>query len=175
MWPCCESCRRGRCGSCFRDRVYDAYQTVIREELESPLHPATVNELKWYFKHRREAVEGPVHPMTRGLLEKGAELFGTPRFTQMYRRWLKYGDAVFEGPSSPAIAEALNTGQGRVECLVLPHTYRHLSPSVDQARSARDEVEKGVEKGERRGEHRPARPQPLASTPWSAPERSVVM
>lgn len=50
------------------DRVYDAYQAVIREELESPLHPATINELKWYFEHRREAVEGPVHPMTRGFL-----------------------------------------------------------------------------------------------------------
>lgn len=29
------------------DRVYDAYQTVIREELESPLHPATISELQW--------------------------------------------------------------------------------------------------------------------------------
>jgi hypothetical protein len=157
------------------DRVYDAYQTVIREELESPLHPATVSELKWYFKHRREAVKGLVHPMTRGLLEKGAQLFGTPRFTQMYRRWLKHGDAVFEGPSSPAIAEALNTGQGRVECLVLPHTYRHLSPLVNHERSAAEDVEEGVEKGERRGEHTSARPQPPPSTPRSTPERSVLM
>lgn len=102
-------------------------------------------------------------------------MFGTPRFTQMYRRWLKHGDVVFEGPSSPAIAEALNTGQGRVECLVLPHTYRHLSPLVNDERSTAEDVEEGVEKGERRGEQRSARPQPPPSTPWSTPERSVVM
>ena len=37
------------------DGVYDAYQAVIREELESPLHAATIDELQWYFEHRREA------------------------------------------------------------------------------------------------------------------------
>lgn len=37
------------------DHAYEAYQTVIREELESPLHPATIRELKWYFEHRRKA------------------------------------------------------------------------------------------------------------------------
>lgn len=49
-------------------------------------------------------------------------VFGTPRFSVLYQRWLKHGDAVFEGQSSPVIAEALNTGAGRVESLVLPHT-----------------------------------------------------
>jgi hypothetical protein len=129
------------------DRVYDAYQTVIREELESPLHAATIHELQWYFEHRRQAAEGPVHPLTRGLLEKGSQLFGTPRFTQMYRRWLKQGDAVFEGPSSPAIAEALNAGSGTVESVVLRHVYRHLSPLVARDHEAPVRVEKGGQKG----------------------------
>jgi hypothetical protein len=35
---------------------------------------------------------------------------------------------VFEGPSSRLIAEALGDGRGRVESVVLPHSYRHLSP-----------------------------------------------
>lgn len=156
------------------DRVYDAYQTVIREELESPLHPATIGELKWYFTHRQQAAEGPVHPQTQGFLDVGAKVFGTPRFTEMYRRWLKHGNAVFEGPSSPVIAEALTDGRGRVECLVLPHTYRHLSPLVDHLRSTRDHVEKRVEEGERQGEHRSARPQPPPSTPSPMPERPFV-
>ena len=30
-------------------------------------------------------------------------------------RWLRHGNSVFEGPSSPAIAEALASGRGRVE------------------------------------------------------------
>ena len=62
------------------DRVYDAYQTVIREELETPLHPATISELKWYFEHRRQAADGPVHPQTQGFLDVGAKVFGTPAF-----------------------------------------------------------------------------------------------
>ena len=49
------------------DRVYDAYQTVIREELETPLHPATIRELKWYFEHRRKASRGPCPPADSGL------------------------------------------------------------------------------------------------------------
>ena len=89
--------------------------------------------------------------MTQGFLRKGHEVFGTPRFTAMYQRWLKHGKAVFEGPSSPAIAEALNTGRGRVESVVLRHAYRHLSPLVADTSRAPEPVRRGVEKGAARG------------------------
>jgi hypothetical protein len=147
------------------DRVYDAYQTVIREELESPLQPATIGELQWYFEHRRQAAEGRVHPQTQGFLDAGAKVFGAPRFTEMYRRWLKHGNAVFEGPSSPVIAEALSDRRGRVECLVLPNTYRHLSPLVDHERSMRDEVEKGLRRGNAGGNAGPHALNPLPQPP----------
>ena len=150
-------------------------RAVIREELESPLQPATIRELQWYFEHRDQATREPVHPQTQGFLNVGAKVFGTPRFTEMYRRWLKHGNAVFEGPSSPLIAEALSTGQGRVECLVLPHTYRHLSPLVDQLGCEDPRVEKGVEKGATRGDTASARPQPPPSTPWLPRDRTVLM
>jgi hypothetical protein len=32
--------------------AYEAYQTVVREEWENPLHPRTVEELRWYFEQR---------------------------------------------------------------------------------------------------------------------------
>ena len=136
------------------DRFYDAYQTVIREELESPLHPATVGELKWYFEHRR--AEGPVHPQTQAFLDIGQKAFGTARFTQMYRRWLKIGNAVFEG-QSPTIAEALTEGRGGVESIVLPHSYRHLVPLASDAPAHPQPVESGLRKA------RPQRP-PVEST-----------
>jgi hypothetical protein len=101
------------------DRVYDAYQTVIHEELETPLNPATVGELRWYFENRDKAMREAIHPQTQGFLNVGAKLFQAPRFEEMYRRWLKHGNAVFEGPSSPVIAKALSTGVGRVESFVL--------------------------------------------------------
>ncbi len=144
------------------DRFYDGYQTVIREELESPVHPATINELKWYFDNRRKASQGPVHPQTQGFLDVGAKVFGSPRFTLLYRRWLKYGDAVFEAVFSSVIADALAAGTGRVECIILPHNYRHLSPLVTQP-----SVTVGVEKGATRGDTSLARPQPPSLTPSS--------
>jgi hypothetical protein len=157
------------------DRVYDAYQSVIHEELESPLHSATVSELRWYFEHRNRATREPLHPQTQGFLSVGAKVFGTPRFTEMYRRWLKHGNVVFDGPSSAVIAEALSTGEGRVESFVLPHSYRHLSLLVDHPRASTEGVEKGVEKGAARGDITSARPQPRPSTPWSSRVRSAVM
>jgi hypothetical protein len=39
------------------DRAYDAYRTVVREELETPLQPATIRELTWYFERRRAAAD----------------------------------------------------------------------------------------------------------------------
>ena len=110
------------------DRAYGAYQTVVREELETPLHRATIGELKWYFEHRQLAISQGVHAQTQAFLDRAAQVFNTSRFTLLYRRWLKQGDAAFEAISSPVFAEALASGVGRVECLVLPHTYRHLSP-----------------------------------------------
>ena len=129
------------------DRFYDAYQQVIRDELESPLHPATVNELRWYFEHRRKAAEGPFHPQDKGLLDVAAKGFSAPRFALLYRRWLQHGDVVFDGISSPAIADALKAGTGSVESIVLPHVHRHLAPLVNHDR----ETLIGVEKGARRG------------------------
>jgi hypothetical protein len=98
------------------DHAYDAYQAVIREELESPLHSATIGELQSYVELRREAARGEaMHPLDQGFLKKGHEVFGAAaRFTALYHRWLKHEDAVFAGPSSPAIAEALNSGRGLV-------------------------------------------------------------
>jgi hypothetical protein len=130
------------------DHAYDAYQAVIHEELESPLHSATIGELEWYFEHRLKAARGePMHPMTQGFLRKGHEVFGTSRFAAMYHRWLKHGKAVFEGPSSPTIADALSAGRGRVESVVLPRAYRHLAPLVADTPSRPEPMDKGLRRG----------------------------
>jgi hypothetical protein len=53
------------------DHAYDAYQAVIHEEFESPLHPATTGELQSYFELRLEAARGePMHPLKPGLSEE---------------------------------------------------------------------------------------------------------
>jgi hypothetical protein len=134
------------------DHAYDAYQTVIHEELESPLHSATIGELESHFELRRQAARGePMHPLNQGFLRKGHEVFAATRFTAMYHHWLKHGNAVFAGPSSLAIAEALNSGRGRVESVVLPHLYRHLAPLVADTPARPRTGGQGVEKGAARG------------------------
>lgn len=96
-------------------------------------------------------------------------MFAAGRFTAMYHRWLKRGSAVFGGPSSPAIAEALNSGRGRVESVVLPHSYRHLSPLVADTPARPELVDKGLRRGPRGGPMRShtvnPRPQPPAEEP----------
>jgi hypothetical protein len=81
--------------------------------------------------------------------------FGTTRYRQLYRRWLTDGDTVFETLSSPAIAEALERGTGRIEAHVLMLSYRHLSPLANLVRPQT----KGVENGDISS----TRPQPLAA------------
>jgi hypothetical protein len=141
------------------DRAYHGYQRVIHEELETPLHPGTVGDLKWYFE-RRQKPSASVDAQTKAFLVRAAEVFGAPRLTTVYRRWLKQGDSVFEPLMSRVLADALTSGSGRVECLVLPHSYRHLAPVAGSVSSRSQPVEKGDEKGD---ESIP-RPQPPPST-----------
>ena len=137
------------------DHAYDAYQAVIHEELESPLHSATIGELQSYFELRLEAARGePMHPLNQGFLRKCHEVFAAARFTAMYHRWLKHRDAVFAAPSSPAIADALNSGRGHVESVALPHLYRHLAPLVADTPARPEPVNKGLRRGPK-GENMP--------------------
>jgi hypothetical protein len=110
--------------------VYEAYQADVREEWESPLHPRTVEELTWYFERRR-AVTGQIRPGSDERLDRAAQAFERPRFYRLYGRWLREGEQALADVTSPAIGDALAAGTGRVECLVLPHRYDHLSPLVD--------------------------------------------
>jgi hypothetical protein len=156
------------------DHAYDAYQTIIHEELESPLHPATIGELQSHFELRVQAARGePMHSLAQGFLRKGHEVFGTPRFTAMYQRWLKRGNAVFEGPSSPAIVEALNSGRGRVEAVVLRHAYRHLFPLVADTPARPEAVDMGLRRGPRGGPLRSHTVNPRPQPPPDEPTLSI--
>src|SRR5262249_23561983 len=83
---------------------------------------------------------------------RASRAFDTPRCRLLYRRWLSDGDTAFELISSPAIAEALQRGTGRIESQVLRPSYRHLIPLVAPASSSVG--------GEQRATC-PARPQPI--------------
>ena len=126
--------------------AYDAFQTMVDDELEKPLDARTVEHLREAFARRRADREArttsPIGDDWRGLPR--ALL---PRVTGLYQRWQRVGDAALVEASSRAIADALAEGHGRVEVTVLPHRYDHLSPLV----AARVTSVRGVEKGSQRG------------------------
>jgi hypothetical protein len=135
--------------------VYGAFNAVVREELESPLHPRTVEELKWYFGQLRAVPNARTRPPGERF-ERAAESFERPRFYLLYRHWLKKGDSALDGAFSSVTFDALASGAGRIESVVLPHRYDHLSPLVDHAGAAAHGVEQA---GEERGVHDVSVPQ----------------
>ena len=60
------------------DRGHGDYVRVVHEELETPLHTATVSELKWYFEHRRKAEAERSDSLTQAFLDRGAQVYSTP-------------------------------------------------------------------------------------------------
>lgn len=128
-------------------RVMEAYQAVVREELESPLQADAIRDLKRYFFHRRRGTDLSTIPESlRAFLKRCADVFGGPRFTHLYRRWLTDDEAALE-PVPLVIPEALASGRARVECMVVPHTYEHLSPLVSRRRMRHRRRRQGEERG----------------------------
>jgi hypothetical protein len=145
--------------------AYGAFQAVVRDELEHSLPPRTVEELKWYFGQLQALPNAHIRP-TDERFERAAEAFERPRFYRLHRQWLKDGDGVLDSVSSTVISDALMAGAGRVECLVLPHRYEHLSPLVASVGTSARGAEKRAERTDQRGEQTPApsRPPSVSAT-----------
>lgn len=105
------------------------YQAAARDELATPLPPATVEEVRWYFRQRRDTEADPAVLADRRY-QRARAMFGAPRFRVLYRMWRRYGDRVLDATTSPVTADALARRAGQVECHVLAHTYQHLSALV---------------------------------------------
>jgi hypothetical protein len=104
-----------------------AYRTAIQEELATPLRPAVVEELRWYF-HQQRARNGAPTPPADPRFRRAHGAFAAPRFSALYRRWLEAGEPVLDAQISNVLADALERRNGQVECHVLPHQYLHLAP-----------------------------------------------
>lgn len=127
-------------------RAVAAYETVVHEELESPLDSVAARELQHYFFHRRRGTDLATLPdALRARLTRYSEAYGGPRFTHLYRRWRTDEQAAFTTVPS-AVRAALAEGRAAVECVILPHTYDHLSPLVNRAHLRRQRHTADAEK-----------------------------
>jgi hypothetical protein len=129
-------------------RALAGYQTVVQEELESPLDAQTIYDLKRYFFHRRRRTDRNAIPEAlRAFLGRCDEAFAGPRFSHLYRRWLELNEAALT-PVLSVVAAALASDDAQVECVILAHTYEHLSPVVSRPRVRRRAVHKLDERGD---------------------------
>jgi hypothetical protein len=138
-----------------------AYLTMANTEFAQVLSPKHVDVLRTFFEQRRGVLTADARPRSAEF-DRARRAFRGERFEVLYRRWLTEGDAVLEAASSQELGQALKGGTGRIESLVLPHQYRHLSLLV----ALEDRRTTGAEK-EEMAVSRP-RPHPSASPTLAA-------
>lgn len=113
-------------------RAVPLYERALREELANPLSPATVEELRWFFRERGKAAQAGPSPADSRFRE-ARRAFGAPRFRGLYRAWQQHGDPVLWAAQSPVLRDRLARDEGRVEIVCLSRQYLHLSPLVATA------------------------------------------
>jgi hypothetical protein len=113
---------------CHKADAIPIYQAAFREQVGSPLRPAVLEDLRWYFHARRTQPPGP-----HERFDQAVRAFGAPRFQALYRAWLEGGESVLDATLSPTLADAVTRQTGKLECHVLPHRYVHLYPLVGTA------------------------------------------
>jgi hypothetical protein len=109
-----------------------AYLQAAREHLATPLGPSNVETLEWLFPERKRLAEPGAAPADGRYLE-ACRNYRLPRHRALYRQWLEDPDHTLWQAGSPLIADAIDRGHGRVECVQLSRQYLHLSPLVDVA------------------------------------------
>jgi hypothetical protein len=113
---------------CHKADAIPIYQAAFREQVGSPLRPAVLEDLRWYFHARRTPPRGP-----HERFDQAVRAFGAPRFRALYRAWLEGGEPVLDATLSPTLADAVTRETGKLECHVLPYRYVHLFPLVGTA------------------------------------------
>lgn len=108
-------------------------QKVAWGQLASPLQEPILTELRWYFGRFASppTVTSPANERAR--FERCRRAFSGDRYAVLYRRLKQDGERVLMIASSPVVGQAMESGAGKIEPLVLPHAYSHLAPMVGVA------------------------------------------
>ena len=110
-----------------------AYEWAWKQEFANPLRPSTADELRWFFATASRASTPPLPTIAtrdRKRYAQARRAFSAPRYRVLYRAWLREGGRVIDATSSPALADAITRGAGRLEAQVLARPYLHLSSLV---------------------------------------------
>jgi hypothetical protein len=77
------------------------FEMAARRELTDTLRPEVIADLKWYFNKRRSTSNPRALSFEDEDFWQYQAAFDSPRFQQLYRRWLTDGDGVFETSRHP--------------------------------------------------------------------------
>jgi hypothetical protein len=136
------------------------FHIVFREELAEPLSPRAIDELRWHF-HQLRGGAGLRTPREEERFQSGqVQLLVNPRFRVLHERWLMDGEAAFDVASSHAVVEHLGSETGKFNCVLLPVSYRYVSPLASTRPYAAGEGRGGGRAEATKGEGDPARPRP---------------
>lgn len=108
----------------------DHLRQAAWNHLATPLREPVLGELRWYFERLREVQPRSLGEADDARFQRARLAFQSFRFPVLYRAWQQDGEAVLTVAASPAISDALTSGAAKIETLVLPHAYSHLSPLV---------------------------------------------
>ena len=105
---------------------------AAREELATPIAPATAEALEWFFRERQQRQQGP-SPLADERFRSASLAYRAPRFRALFRVWQQAGNPAIWAAQSGVLKDALERGAGRVEFVTLTHQYCHLSALVGVA------------------------------------------
>lgn len=105
---------------------------AAREELATPIEPATAEGLRWFFQERQRRQQTPSEPIDEHF-RSASMAFRAPRFRALFRMWQRDGDWAIVAAQSFCLRDALQRGEGRVEFVRLTRQYFHLSSLVGVA------------------------------------------
>jgi hypothetical protein len=113
-------------------RAIRQFGHAAREQLATPIPPASAEELEWFFRERQRRQEDPSGPPD-DRFRQALSLFRAPRFRALYRHWQQDGRSAIWDAQSPILRDALARQQGQVKFVRLAHQYFHLSSLVGVA------------------------------------------
>lgn len=108
------------------------FQHAARDHLATPLPPAAVQALEWFFAERGRR-QNAASPARDERFVSASRAYRAPRFRALYRQWLEEGNPALWAAGSAVLRDALARDEGRVEFVELTYQYLHLSPLVGVA------------------------------------------
>ena len=105
---------------------------AFRDDLGTPVPHHVEREFDWYLRVKHGRPLGYFEPPDI-TLEKATRKFASARFQALERVWLQEGSTGVTWIGSPVLRDQLQLGRGRLEVMVLPHSYLRLDPLVGVA------------------------------------------